>query len=181
MADKPNHGQKPFPSAKEGATDDDIFAEMGRMLAQDQLNPPAPAKPATATATAQNAAATKVADKDPLDLTHIVKAGKSQPARPAAGTGSAAPIVATSPPTPRSQGTKIGEAVAMLEGEPKRVATPKPAISPDASGAMVSSRSLDAIVQDAARPMIQAWIDQNMERIVREEAAKVAAKVSSKP
>ena len=46
------------------------------------------------------------------------------------------------------------------------------------SSATVSNRSLDAIVEEVARGMIQEWMDKNMERIVREEAAKAATKVA---
>jgi cell pole-organizing protein PopZ len=64
--------------------------------------------------------------------------------------------------------------------------TPKPAPAvpstpaPPAAATTVSNRSLDSIVEDAARGMIQEWIGKNMERIVREEAAKAAAKVPPK-
>ena len=166
MANEPAPGSKSFPSARSGASDDDIFAEMGRMLAQDQLGAapakPRPAKPATAAA----------GEDAPLELTHVVKPGKPQMApQPAAA---AAPVT-PSPPAPPvappvaapSQGTKIGEAVAMLDGQPKA-----------AAGVTVSNRSLDALVQDMVRPMIQEWINQNMERIVREEAAKAVAKAA---
>lgn len=33
----------------------------------------------------------------------------------------------------------------------------------------VSNRSLDAIVEDLLRPMLSDWLDQNLERIVREQ------------
>ena len=55
----------------------------------------------------------------------------------------------------------------MLDGQPRA-----------AAGVTVSNRSLDALVQDMVRPMIQEWINQNMERIVREEAAKAVAKAA---
>lgn len=170
MANEPAPGSKAFPSAKSGASDDDIFAEMGRMLAQDQLGAapakPRPAKPATAAA----------GEDAPLELTHVVKPGKPQMApQPAAAAATVTPSPVPARPAPPvappvaapSKGTKIGEAVAMLDGQPKA-----------AAGVTVSNRSLDTLVQDMVRPMIQEWINQNMERIVREEAAKAVAKAA---
>ena len=43
------------------------------------------------------------------------------------------------------------------------------------TAATVSNRSLDAVVQDVMRPIVQEWLDNNLERIVREEAAKAVA------
>ena len=190
MANEPTPGEKPFPSAKGGASDDDIFAEMGRILAQDHLGA-APAKPAAPKAPPPGAGA---GNDQPLELTHVVKPGKPQPAKPVApppaapAPQAAAPAPATppAPPTPAAakpapppaapaaattpaQGTKIGDAVAMLDGQPKA-----------AAGVTVSTRSLDSLVQDLARPMIQDWIGKNLERIVREEAAKAVAKAAPK-
>ena len=182
MANEPTPGAKTFPSAKGGASDDDIFAEMGRMLAQDHLGA-APAKPAAPKAPPPGAGAGAGNDQ-PLELTHVVKPGKPQPAKPVApppaapAPQAAAPAPATPPAPPTAapaaaatpaQGTKIGDAVAMLDSQPKA-----------AAGVTVSTRSLDSLVQDLARPMIQDWIGKNLERIVREEAAKAVAKAAPK-
>ncbi len=149
MANEPTPGAKPLPSTKGGASDDDIFAEMGRMLAQDQLAKPAPPG----------------AGNDlPLELTTIVKPGKPQPAKPAAPAASPSPSPATAAkPAAPAAGTKIGDAVAMLDGQPKA-----------GTSVTVSNRSLDSLVADLTRPMIQEWINKNLERIVREEIAKEA-------
>ena len=96
---------------------------------------------------------------DALELTQVIKAGNPQTAKPAA-----APTAAPAPAAPAAA-TTVGQAAAMLD--------PKPA---PAAAATVSNRSLDAIVEDVARGMIQEWLNANMERIAREEAAKVAPK-----
>ena len=210
MADEPNKGPKPFPSAKDGASDDDIFAEMGRMLAQDQLSPakpassatpppgappggtpaataapaatpapaaPAAAKPASAPPSPPPAAAKPASaptNDEPLELTQIIKPGKPQ--GPATTAPAAAPPASPAAAKP-AQATTVGQAAAMLTPKP----APAPAApAPAANAASVSNRSLDSIVEDGARGMIREWLDTNMERIAREEAAKAAAKVPPK-
>jgi len=36
----------------------------------------------------------------------------------------------------------------------------------------VSNRSLDELVQEMLRPMVQEWLDQNLERVVKEHVAR---------
>lgn len=175
MADEPKNEAKPFPTAKSGASDDDIFAEMGRMLAQDQVNAPKKTAPAAAPPpAAAKPAAASGAPSDVLELTQVVKPGKPQPAaKPAAAPAAQAPVPAPAqapaqapaPAAAPAAATTVSQAAAMLDKKPAA-----------ATAATVSNRSLDAIVEDVARGMIQEWLDKNMERIAREEAAKVAPK-----
>lgn len=230
MADESNKGPKPFPNAKEGASDDDIFAEMGRMLAQDGLNKPAPAKSASANpASAQSVSAQPMpaqpvsarpapshpapsrpapshpapshpagpptakapppvagATDEPLELTQVIRRGKP-PQAPADPPVPNAPIPKAQPAETQGSearaATTVSQAAAMLHPERPPAAAPAPAASAaaastGAAGATVSNRSLDAIVEDVARGMIREWLDANLERIAREEAAKAAAKAS---
>lgn len=58
--------------------------------------------------------------------------------------------------------------------------------SQETAAGTVSNRSLDAIVEDLLRPMLSDWLDQNLERIVREQVdealqAEIAARERNNP
>jgi len=188
MANDPR-GQTPFPTARDGATDDDIFAEMGRMLAQDRLSRPGSSDAAPPASASTKVDSTKVdssevdsPEEPPLELTQVVSreggpsAGGKQPPKdePARGSAQAASqrsgLEATTSAQPHSlqparQATTVSAALSMLENR-------EDGEGESASGMTVSNRSLDELVQEMLRPMVQEWLDQNLERVVKEHVAR---------
>lgn len=110
-------------------------------------------------------------DDEPLELTTVVSPSPrigpdehndamllTQPMNPAsAAPAMAAPFRESDGPQDRS----ISGALAALEA--REVAQQA------STGPTVSNRPLDAIVQEMLRPMMQEWLDSNLDRIVREQ------------
>lgn len=163
MVNEPTNNPNKATGADKPPSEDEIFARMERMLSQEQQ---APKTPATAPAAPRPAGTSA---PGPLELTQIRKMGNPPAAKPAAPAEAPAPTPTMLPGGPRAGGITPGQAAARLDNSMKAAAS---------SSATVSNRSLDAIVEEVARGMIQEWMDKNMERIVREEAAKAATKVA---
>jgi uncharacterized protein len=182
MTSDTSKGSKPFPSARTGASDDDIFAEMGRMLAQDQGPRPRPATQAPA----EPPPAPPKREEPPLELTQVVARGRGHPGPERKTSARTAQPDVT--PTPRGAAVRmppIATPSATAASPPAEAPTKPPAATSapvqsrhcaaSEASVQVSTRSLDEIVEAALRPMIQEWLDQNLERIVREQLADVAA------
>ena len=101
----------------------------------------------------------------PLVLTERVSQDPSAPPATPPAPPSDAPTTSAGEPVDRS----ISGTLAKLDAREAALETTEAkAESEDMS---VSNRRLDEVVQEAIRPMIADWLDQNLERIVREEVA----------
>jgi membrane fusion protein len=114
MTNDPTLDSRPFRTAREGATDDEIFADRGRMLAQDQFFRPA----AAGESRQVPASAEEVpGEEPPLELTEVI-APRRPPQQAAARAPAASPPASqaadTLPPLlPRE--TAVSATVAMLD------------------------------------------------------------------
>jgi cell pole-organizing protein PopZ len=239
----------PAPTPRDGRTDDDIFAEMGRMLAQDQVGGPAlpkatppsnlpdapppsrasasttqpapqaentggaaahtPAQPPTGNALGSMSPRATIGEDPPLELTQVIAPGRTagpvrqKPLAPTAPSSPPSKAEAVPAPDPAPAGPAATAPVDPAATAPSPAAPPATPPAPTAAAprqevtvaaaaamlaasqakttpasdtaATVSNRSLDAVVQDVMRPIVQEWLDNNLERIVREEAAKAVA------
>ena len=175
-----------------GKSDDDIFAEMGRMLAQDQQMAPKPAPrtlpdtpppedPPAAAAPAESSVPGD--DDEPLELTEVIAPGRAvgggapAPVEPPAADvseDSTDPLDLSLPAAPEpSPPEPEPEPVAAQQPEPVTVAAAAAKLStPAASPSTQVGGDLDGYVRDVIREKVEAWLDANLERIVREEVEK---------
>jgi uncharacterized protein len=120
----------------------------------------------------------------PLAMAAASEGGRAEPQAPRAGE-----------PAQRSEDAEPASGAAAAEPQPAGIASPATAAAASAAFAELaaaaqeqrragelslggSDRTLEAIVREALRPLLQTWLDQNLpgvvERLVREEIARAA-------
>lgn len=178
----------PQPGSPFSETDDEIFANIRRIVREEAAaaNEPTPpdARPARggedkAFLPIDRIAAPSVAGEEaPLLLTERVGGGIAAKSQPIAGERAAGPADAGDAVATSAYGygaaTMATRAAPPLDNTVGAVAERLRRRQRAQGGALtgretVSERSLDRLVEEMLRPMVQEWLDRHLERIVREQ------------
>lgn len=174
---------------------EEILSSIRRIIADDQEEEGAGAKPATDPTKAE---ATKPAaapgEEDVLDLTQVVGGGEAPPATPPALDADAGevdleleedddePAPVAAPPKPAA---KVPDSEDSLVSAPAASASTsafarlaKAAASNEQPARGFGDKTVEAFLTDLLKPMLKDWLDQNLEgvveRVVEQEVKKLA-------
>ncbi|MEZ5866662.1 MAG: DUF2497 domain-containing protein [Geminicoccaceae bacterium] len=172
---------------------EEILSSIRRIIADDQDEEAAGAKPVADPAKAKLAKPTTgPADEDVLDLTQVVGSGEPKPAAPPALEADSAeldleleedddepaPVAATpKPPAPRDSDEGLVSAPAASASTSAFARLAKAAASSEPPKGF-GDKTVETFLTDLLKPMLKDWLDQNLEgvveRVVEQEVKKLA-------
>lgn len=174
---------------------EEILSSIRRIIADDQEEEGAGAKPVTDPAKAKaTKPAAAPAEEDVLDLTQVVGSGEAQPATPPAlGDASDAfdleleeeddePAPVAAPPKPAAKARDSEESLVSAPAASASTSAfarlAKAAASSEQPARGIGDKTVETFLTDLLKPMLKDWLDQNLEgvveRVVEQEVKKLA-------
>lgn len=160
---------------------DEILASIRRILAEDA--PPVAPPTAISGETAEGAAG---ADDDVLESTEAIDDASVRQLTPTIAPSSPAVDAqrgAPAPPQSAAPGTPLVSEAASLTAAAAfaRLAAMPRGPRPEREPPMVGDRTLENVVHDLLRPLLQTWLDANLPQIVERLVAAEIARIAGRP